>query len=103
MADNDHSILIGPNGNIGKCEHYSEDHFVSHIDQEGWDNKMLSCFHEGQPEIEACANCFNYPDCVRLKLCKDDPNCYQEKRHNKLYKLGLIIQNTYRNYKDNNF
>lgn len=101
MADNDHSILIVPNGHIGKCEHYSEDHFVSHIDHEGWDNKMLSCFHEGQPEIEACATCFNYPDCVRLKLCKDDPNCYQEKRHNKLYKLGQIIQNTYRNYKDN--
>lgn len=98
MADNAHSILIVPNGHIGKCEHYSDDHFVSHINHDKWDNNMLSCFRETQPEIEACATCFNYPNCIRLKLCKDNPNCYQEEHNNKLYKLHTIIQNTYDNY-----
>ena len=97
MADNDHSILIVPNGHIGKCEHYSDDHFVSHINHDEWDNNMLSYFRETQPEIEACATCFNYPNCVRLKLCKDNPNCFQEERNKKLYKLNTIIQNTYDN------
>jgi radical SAM protein with 4Fe4S-binding SPASM domain len=100
MADSDSSVLIVPNGHIGKCEHYSDDHFVSHIDHDEWDSNMLSWFRETQPEIEACATCFNYPNCVRLMLCKDNPSCYQEERNNKLYKLNTIIQNTYNNYKD---
>lgn len=98
MADRDHSILIVPNGHIGKCEHYTDDHFVSHINHDEWDNNMLSCFRETQPEIEACATCFNYPNCVRLRLCNDNPNCYLEERNNKLHKLEKSIQNTYDNY-----
>lgn len=100
MADRDYSILIVPNGHIGKCEHYSDDHFVSHINHDEWAQNMLLCFRETQLEIEACATCFNYPNCVRLKLCKDDPSCYQEERNNKLYKLKTNIQNTYKNFVD---
>ena len=98
MADNDHSNLIVPNRHLGQCEHYSDDHYVSHINHDEWDNNMLSCFREAQPEIKACATCFNYPNCVRLKLCNDNPNCYQEERNNKLHKLEISIQNTYDNY-----
>lgn len=100
MADSNYAVVIVPNGHIGKCEHFSEDHFVSHIDHDKWDNKMISDFHEACSEIDACATCFNYPDCIRLKLCEDNPNCYQEERNNKLYKLNTIIQNIYNNYKE---
>ncbi len=100
MADNDHSVVIVPDGHIGKCEHYSEDHFVGHIGQEEWDAQMLDHFRDTRDEITACATCFNYPDCIRLKLCKDNPNCYQEEREHKHSKLRQSILRAFNNYKD---
>ena len=102
MADSDKAAVIVPDGHIGKCEHFSEDHFVSHVEHEEWDDKTISSFRETHPEIEACATCFNYPNCVRLRLCEYDRNCYQEERNNKLYKLKISIQNTYNNFINKN-
>ena len=100
MADSDQSALIVPNGHIGKCEHYSEDHFVGHIGNEDWDTQMMQEFKSTCGEIKACATCFNYPNCIRLKLCKDNPNCYQEERNHKFIKLRQSMMRAYYNYKD---
>ena len=100
MADNDHSVVIVPDGHIGKCEHYSEDHFVGHIGHEEWDAQMLDHFRNTRKEIDACATCFNYPNCIRLKLCQDNPNCYQEEREHKHSKLRRSILRAFNNYKD---
>lgn len=78
MADNDSCITITPNGNIGKCDHYSHDFFVSHIDSEVWDEKMLQSFREANDEIEACATCFDYPNCFMLKRCQASHHCFPE-------------------------
>ena len=101
MADSDSSALIVPDGHIGKCEHYSEDHFVGHIGNEERDTLMTDHFKEVRDEIDACATCFNYPDCIWLKLCKDTPNCYQEEREHKYRKLRQSILRAYNKYKDN--
>lgn len=100
MADNDHSVVIVPDGHIGKCEHYSEDHFVGHIGQEEWDAQMLDYFRDTRDEIDCCTTCFNYPDCIRLKLCQDNPNCYQEESEHKHSKLRQSILRAFNNYKD---
>ncbi len=100
MADNDHSVVIVPDGHIGKCEHYSEDHFVGHIGQEEWDAQMLDHFRDTRDEIDCCTTCFNYPNCIRLKLCQDNPNCYQEEREHKHSKLRRSILRAFNNYKD---
>lgn len=100
MADNDHSVVIVPDGHIGKCEHYSEDHFVGHIGHEEWDAQMLDHFRDTRDEIAACATCFNYPNCIWLKLCKDNPTCYQEEREHKHSKLRRSILRAFNNYKD---
>lgn len=100
MADNDHSVLIVPDGHIGKCEHYSDDHFVGHIGKEEWNTLMMENFRETRDEIDACATCFNYPDCIWLKLCEDSPNCYQEEREHKHSKLRQSILRAYNKYKD---
>lgn len=100
MADNDHSVLIVPNGRIGKCEHYSEDHFVGHIDSEDRDAQMVEKFKETRDEIDACATCFNYPDCVWLKLCEDSPNCYQEERDHTLRQLRQSMLRDFEKYKN---
>lgn len=99
MADNDSSVIIVPNGHIGKCEHYSEDHFVGHIGNEKWDTQMMDKFKETHDEIDACATCFNYPECIWLKLCEDCPNCYQEEREHKLCKLNQSILRAFNIFK----
>ena len=100
MADSDSSALIVPDGHIGKCEHYSEDHFVGHIENEERDSLMTDHFKEVRDEIDACATCFNYPECIWLKLCEDTPNCYQEEREHKLRKLRQSILRAFNTYKD---
>lgn len=100
MADNDRSVLIVPNGRIGKCEHYSEDHFVGYIGNKDWDTAMIQEFRNTCDDIKACATCFNYPNCIRLKLCKDNPNCYQEERSHKFNKLRQSMIRAYNTYKD---
>ena len=100
MADSDSSIIIVPDGNIGKCEHYSDDHFVGHIGNEEWDVQMMDDFKETRDEIDACATCFNYPSCIWLKLCTDSPNCYQEEREHMHSKLRESILKDYKNFID---
>lgn len=100
MADNDNSALIVPDGHIGRCEHYSEDHFVGHIGKMECDSQMMDSFRETRDEIDACATCFNYPNCIWLKLCEDSPNCYQEEREHKHSKLCQSILRAYNKYID---
>ena len=100
MADSDHSALIVPDGHIGKCEHYSDDHFVGHIGNEEWDALMIDNFRDTRDEIEACATCFDYPNCIWLKLCENSTNCYQEERDHKLNKLRQSMMRAYHKHKD---
>lgn len=100
MADNDHSVVIVPNGRIGKCEHFSEDHFVGHIDHEDRDTQMVKKFKETRDEIDACDTCFNYPDCIWLKLCEDVPNCYQEEREHMLHQLRQSMLRAFDKFKN---
>ena len=98
MADNDSCITITPTGNIGKCDHYSHDSFVSHIDSEEWDEEMLQSFRETYDEIEACSTCFNYPNCFMLKRCHATHHCYPEVREDDLDKIKYKMTVTYDNY-----
>ena len=100
MADNDRSVLIAPDGHIGKCEHYSEDHFVGQIGNEDRDTQMVKKFKETRDEIDACATCFNFPDCVWLKLCEDIPNCYQEERDHTLHQLRQSMMRAFDKFKN---
>lgn len=98
MADSDQSVVIDPSGNIGKCEHYSEDHYIGHIDSNDRDEAMVERFRECHDEIEACATCFDYPNCIRLKLCEDNAYCYSEMRDDRLNKIRQSMLKTYQNY-----
>lgn len=98
MADSDQSVVIDPSGNIGKCEHYSEDHYIGHIDSDDRDEAMVERFRECHEEIEACATCFDYPNCIRLKLCEDNAYCYPETRDSRLNKIRQRMLKTYQNY-----
>lgn len=98
MADNDSSIVIVPNGHIGKCEHYSEDHFIGHLLQKERNQELLESFRETRDEIKACTTCILYPNCIWLKLCEDKPHCYEEERKYRQWKIKQSISRIYQKY-----
>lgn len=84
MADNDGSVVILPDGHIGKCEHYSDSVWFGHVSEEGRDEKVLAAFKELRPELDACSECPVYPDCFRLAKCEEAVHCYLEEREEKI-------------------
>ena len=80
MADSDAHVLVLPDGRLGKCEHYSDDHWFGHLDSMERDEAVLEDFRRLREEIDACADCPIYPDCYRLALCEEAVHCYPEER-----------------------
>ena len=78
MADSDKALTILPNGELGLCEHYTEDNFVGHIDREELDESVRQSFREEWAPIEACKTCFFYPECIRLRKCREQRECFPE-------------------------
>ena len=100
MADSDIDIVILPGGHLGKCEHYSDDHWFSHLDDAERDDTMREGFKRLREEIDACADCLFYPDCYRLALCEEAIHCYPEEREEKLLVTRRNLLNFYRKKKD---
>ena len=98
MADSNESVVIVPDGHLGKCEHYIDSDFFGHIDSEERDEAIVRKFKERPADIEACATCFFYPQCKRLKMCGDDYGCTPEIRQEHLYKTTEGMKCEYERY-----
>ena len=99
-ADNDGSVVIAPDGHLGKCEHYIDSEFFGHIDSKERNEAVLRKFKERRADIEACATCFYYPQCNRnrLVMCKKY-NCTPEYRKERLHETTEGMKNEYERYK----
>ena len=72
MADNDSSVIITPKGDIGKCEHYTNQYLVGNIYDKTIDaNEIKKCKEQYLP-TQKCFECPLYPQCVRIKLCPEE-------------------------------
>lgn len=100
MADSGNAVTILPDGNIGLCEQYSETELVGHIDREGFDQKTVASWKERMPEIPECAECFYYPECIKLKKCSTESLCYAQFRRGKLRATQRRMVNEYNNWKN---
>lgn len=103
MADSGKSIMIAPTGDIGLCEHYSEDNFFSHIDTpDVVDKAMVAKFKAHREEIELCNKCPIYPQCVRLEMCEEAATCNVEKMTDQVNSLKTAMVQKYEKYKKEN-
>ena len=102
MADDDHSIVITPNGDLGVCEHFSESEFIGNLDSEQRDQAVIQSFCQRCDEIPECDTCFYYPQCVRLKKCPDLIPCIQPERDNLRKKIHTAMINEYNIHKAGN-
>ncbi len=78
MADSDRNVTILPEGELGKCEHFSESEFFGSIYNDKIDYGVLNSFKEKYDKTEECNTCFYYPRCIRLKKCADLPTVCTE-------------------------
>ena len=100
MADKGKSIMIAPTGDIGLCEHYSEDHFISHIDSaDVVDKEMVATFRQRREDIELCDNCPVYPQCIRLKMCEESATCTPEKVENQVNQIKFAMVRSFEKYR----
>lgn len=99
MADNDHSIVVFPQGKIGKCQHYTENNYIGHICNEQKDNNVIKRFQICR-EIAECTSCFRYPECFWLQMCEDQPHCYPEEREYLRHTTMLKMSEAYTRFKN---
>ena len=97
MADNPQSLTILPTGQLGKCEHCTDEYFVGHLDTpDEMDQAELAAFQASYPEIEECNSCPLYPDCFRLARCHDPRYaCTKELRENWQRKIRAGMKATF--------
>ena len=98
MADNDGSIVIAPDGHLGKCQHFIDREFFGHIDSEDCDMTIIRKFKERRADIDACATCFCYPQCIRLVMCADKFDCTSGKQQYLLSKMKDTMKYEYERY-----
>lgn len=96
MADDDGSITILPNGNIGKCEHFSENGFIGHISKEEFNTEAVLSYKRTRPELETCQTCPFYPTCIRLDKCVWTEDCYPEMQEELMAETRKSILAEYR-------
>ncbi len=98
MSDNDKMVLISPNGDLGKCEHYIDRDFFGHIDKAEKDERIILKFKKRPEDIDACASCAYYPQCFRLLQCPNGYYCTPEMQKENIHKIQLAIKDEYQHY-----
>jgi radical SAM protein with 4Fe4S-binding SPASM domain len=99
MADGDGGVVIAPDGNLSKCEHYIDSNFFGHIDSEEHDEAIIRKFKERRADIDACATCPYYPQCIRLTMCEPEPTiCTPGKQQYHLSAMRETMKYEYERY-----
>lgn len=98
MADNDSTAVILPDGHVGKCEHFTDSEWFSHVSSDETDGSLLASFKESWPELEACRECAFFPDCFRLLKCEEAVHCFPEEREEKFLNLRDQLLSYYRHH-----
>lgn len=98
MADSGISQMILPNGEIGLCETFTEDHFIGHLDTGVVDADMVKYFQMLREKEERCSSCVCYPECIRLQNCIEQKRCFEEIQEEKIQALQASMRVTYQNW-----
>ena len=94
-------VVIAPDGHLGKCHQYIDREFFGQIDSEERNDAILRKFKERRADIEDCATCFYYPQCIRLVMCKKDINCTSVKQQEFIHDMRTSMKDEYERYLNN--
>lgn len=100
MADNPDAVMILPDGNLGKCEHFTENEFIGNLDSSDRDQAVIEKFRKRCAEIPECETCFYYPECIRPAQCTGLNPCIPPERASLYRGLQKAMVNDYNRWKD---
>ena len=101
MVDDDKSVVIMPNGQLGVCEHYENEHFVGHInDPYNIDKEELKRWREMSEFQDICEDCPYKPACLKCKLCPDHKICDIYEKEYVLHRTKEDLKKIYKDYLD---
>lgn len=69
MADNKSSVVVYPNGDLGKCEHFEKDDIIGNIFDGYLNSQKIKGWELRYNNKDMCQNCSYYPLCIRLVKC----------------------------------
>jgi radical SAM protein with 4Fe4S-binding SPASM domain len=99
MADTNTSIMILPDGKLGKCEHYIDSGFVGDIYNGITDIKIFNSYKKMSTPLEKCDQCELRPICIYLACCPNVKRyCSEYEKNVKIQELDNYIYSVY-NYK----
>ena len=73
QGDSDSATMILPGGELGKCEHYVDDHYYGSIYSDKIDKKIIDDFKEVICRSPKCDKCALRQKCLVLKMCNSIP------------------------------
>lgn len=101
MADSDGSIMVLPDGKLGKCEHYLDDNFIGSIYSDELDFKTIVWFKEMILPDPLCETCELSPLCRSVKQCPGrDKSCDDYRKEKKLKFLQKRTEYKYNKWKE---
>ena len=105
MADNQHSVLIQPDGSFCRCEHETVSDSYGNIDVGIVDSSRLAKWKESIEKSESCSQCCIYPYCYHLKNCfsANEPciECVRKQTINRLEDTVVMSYASYMEDKSN--
>lgn len=102
MIDDGKSVVIMPDGQLGVCEHYENEHFVGHIDNPSViDHEELKLWRTMSEYQELCEDCPYKPACLKCKLCPDHKICDIHEKEYVLHKTKEDLKLMYKNWINN--
>lgn len=97
---NGKSVVIFPDGHIGLCDHQWQSDYIGHVESDELDYSIIERWKEYNTPIDRCGSCLLYPDCLKLRLCETNNQCFEEFIEFNKFRLKIDIINKYNKYKN---
>ena len=96
MANNDKSVMIVPDGHLGKCEHFVDSNYHGSIYSDEIDVEQINKYKEHVIVSPLCKNCELRSTCMPLKCCTGVPkNCDALNKQFFVLRLHSKLRNIY--------
>lgn len=100
LADTDNSTIILPNGNLGCCDHHSDDEIYGSIYSDSIDYDVVNSWKIHHEHIELCKTCPLLPQCHKVAKCPEDGGyiCDEHLQKHRINTLHRQMRNAYKDY-----
>lgn len=98
-ADHDGTVIVLPDGRLGKCDHVLDDGHFGNIYSDEVDNSIIDFWKEKKPMIKQCVSCPVAPLCAKIAHCPEDQReCDKFTQEILIRKTKAKMKNSYNDY-----